>query len=109
MRAGLLRNRIELQEKLETRDPSGGTTREWVTKRTVWAQILPLRGQERFEAQQVEGRTTMKIRIRWYSPLDSTWRAKKGSRIFNIVSVLNITEGRFTHELHCTETLDEEP
>ena len=109
MRAGLLRHRIELQQKAETRDPTGGTTRTWTTQRTVWAQILPLRGQERFEAQQVEGRTTMKIRIRYYSPIDATWRAKKGNRIFNINAVLNITEGRFTHELHCTETLDEQP
>lgn len=189
MRSGTLRHRIELQKKVETRDLSGGTTRNWATSRTVWAQILPLRGQERFEAQQVEARTSMKIRIRFYGAtvsysiagvnitaeefvvaedqtvrivvgdtfkvvdstandgtytvkstsyaagpnqttievneditdatvdgtilhaerLDATWRAKKGQRIFNIAAVLNITEKNITHELLCTETMDEQP
>ncbi len=105
MLAGLLRHHVELQQKGETRDPTGGTTRGWTTITKRWTNIKPLRGTEKYEAQQVEGKTSFKMQMRYYSAIDQTWRIKYGTRIFNIMSVVNIAERRWGLELECVEVL----
>jgi SPP1 family predicted phage head-tail adaptor len=107
MRAGLLRKRVELQQVDNTgRDPTGGTDEDWTTIVTRWAELLPLRGQERYQAAQVEAQTTIKIRIRYYPPLDATWRIIYSGRIFNITGIVNIGERNFAQEIECKEVLE---
>lgn len=106
MRAGLLRKRVELQSVTNGRGPTGGTVENWTTIVNRWAELLPLRGQERYEAAQVEAQTTIKIRIRYYPPLDPTWRIKYGDRIFNITGIINIGERNFAQEIECKEVFE---
>ncbi len=74
MRAGKLRHRLAIQEPVETRDDHGGITRTWSTVATVWGSIETLTGRELYEAQQVEARATVRIRIRSYSGLSPLHR-----------------------------------
>ncbi len=111
MQIGPLRHRVELQQLgAETRDPTGGVTRPWATVVTRWAQIQPLRGSEKFEAAQMEPRSTVKIRIRYHATIDSTWRVKwtveSVTKYYNINAVINIGEKNFAMELECTEAED---
>ena len=88
------------------RSPTGDVTPDWKTVLTRWAEILPLRGTEKFEAAQMEPRTNVKIRIRYHSGIDSTWRIKWGDKYYNIVAPINIAEKNFAIELECIEATE---
>ncbi len=75
MRAGRLRHRVQIQERVETtRDEHGGISPTWSTIATVSASVEPLRGRELFEAQQVQERTTIRVRMRHYPGLTTKHR-----------------------------------
>ena len=90
--AGKLRHRLAIQSHTEARDSFGGSTKTWATQKTVWGSVRPMSGKELVNAQQVDSRVTHRIVIRFYSGLDTTYRFLFGTRVFNIVSVLNIQE-----------------
>ena len=94
MQAGNLDQRVTLQRRTRTPDGMGGFTEAWTDLATVWAQVLPLRGSEKWEAMRVSPDDRMKIRIRWrgdangqpyYTSADRlVWRG----RTYNIESAL---------------------
>ena len=67
MRAGLLRHRVELQSS--TMDPNdfGEPVPTWTTYATVWGRVSALRGEERWAAQQLSGKVTHEVEVRWSS------------------------------------------
>ena len=91
VRTGVLRLRVEIQRAGESRDAEGGfTSVAFVTEKTVWANINPLSAQERVQGDQVKAIRTHRIIMRFYSPaITSVDRIKFGTRIFNIVSVVD--------------------
>lgn len=107
MRTGLLRHRIEIQEQAQTRDAGNQVIRKWSTVFTRWGEILPLRGQERVEAEQVKSKTTVKIRLRYCAALTTQHRLKHGGKFYNIESVINVGEREIIHEINAVE-VDEE-
>ena len=100
MQIGRLRHRVQLQEPTEGRDASGGIDRTWTTIVPRWADILPLRGQERFDAAKVEAQTNVKIRIRYYQPINQKWRIKWDDRFYNINAIVNAGERNYMLEIH---------
>lgn len=90
--AGALRQRIDLQSAVETRDAIGGVIRTWSTIATVWGEIRPMNSHETVANRQVVGRITHFIKIRHYAALRQTWRVKYGTRTFNITGIRNIDE-----------------
>lgn len=103
IQSGEFKERVELQNFVETKDKTGGPTRAWSTAVTRWAKMEPARGQEKFEAQQMEARTDVVISIRYYADIDTTWRVKRGTKIYNIESIVNVGENDYVLELHCTQ------
>jgi SPP1 family predicted phage head-tail adaptor len=91
MRAGLLRHRLEVQSRAGSQDTYGQTLPEWTTTATVWGQVEPLLGRERFTAQQVQAEVTHKITLRARDVSPSN-RIKFGERHFGIIEVLNPSE-----------------
>lgn len=77
---GSMDQRIELQRLSRIPDGGGGYSEEWATYAEVWAEVRPLSGRERYQAQQVEASANYRIRI--YnrddiSPADRIlWRGK---------------------------------
>ena len=69
MRAGNLRHRVQIQSVTQTRDAFGGHTNAWATDATVWGSVEPLEGKELTEAQAVNARATVRVRIRAYPGL----------------------------------------
>lgn len=53
MRAGQLDRRITLRSKTTSRDAFGQEVITWTDLATVWARWIPLKGTERFTAQQL--------------------------------------------------------
>ena len=66
MRAGRLDRRITIQRFTTTYSPSGEPIETWtdlVSRR--WAEVRPVRGDERFSAPQLAAKEQVEFRIRW--------------------------------------------
>ncbi len=105
MRAGLLRNRIEIQRADVRRDANGQPSRLWTTIANVWAAVEPLRGAERFEAHAQHAQISHKVRLRFDPDVAVTTQHRLlfGTRIFHVESVANLFERDRTLELMCRE------
>ena len=104
IRAGRLRNTVEVQQRTSVRDASGGESVTWLTLTTISAGIVPLSGRERLLADQVQGDVSHRITIRNYADgLTPKYRFKFGSRIFNISSIINVNERNRKMECLCNE------
>ena len=80
MNAGQLDQRIELQRLTRTDDGYGGYVETWTTYASVWANVRPLSGRERYQAQQTQANANYRITIRYRSDvLDAdriVWRGQ---------------------------------
>ena len=105
MQAGTLRHRIAIQSATETQNVYGEKIKSWSTDVTVWGSIRPLRGQERFLAQQISPEVTHKIIIRGGQTVTPANRLLFNSRYFYIESPLDADERGIFMELLCKEHL----
>ena len=95
IRSGNLRHRIDIQEQTETSDGMGGSSLSWASVSgmdSVPAAIWPTSSKERLDAMKQELQVTHKIRIRYRAGLTSKNRIVFGSRVFNIISIINADE-----------------
>lgn len=90
--AGTLSRRITLQSPTESRDSAGAVLTSWTDEATVSAALLPLTGREMVAAQAQNSEVTGKIRIRYRSGMTTGWRAKYGSRIYDILAIVDGSE-----------------
>jgi SPP1 family predicted phage head-tail adaptor len=103
---GKLRHRITIQEESRAADSGGGYTNTWTnlaTDPTVWAAIEPLRGREFLQARQLHDAVTHRVTIRHRSDVTAGMRLLRGSRAFNIRSVIDKDERGRWLELMCEE------
>lgn len=107
MRAGKLRHIVTLQQRVdghETPFPSGAPDQYWDTFQAgVPCSIDPISGREYFSQQQVQGEVTHRIRLRYLAGVTSALRVLYGTRVFDIVSVLNWEERNIELHLMCVE------
>ena len=64
-RLGALRHRVAIEEPLRTADEGGGAAIAWNLVATVWAEVAPKTGREVFESDQLGGRITHDVRLRY--------------------------------------------
>lgn len=105
MEAGKLRHRVTIQSKAATRDTYGEEVIIWTTVATVWAAVEPLQGREYLEARQVTAEVSTRIIIRRRSGILPEMRAVYGSRIYDILAVIEVDEARREMELMCQEII----
>lgn len=103
MRAGLMRKRLVLQSLTETRDADGGVVTAWALLASVYAGIEPLTQNEKKQGTRTEAMATHKIMMRYRSGLTPSMRFLYGTRIFNIVEILNKNERNWEHEVKVIE------
>ena len=103
IRAGEMRHRVQLQNRVLTRDAVGGTVETWSTYDTVWSKIVPVSAREIIEGNQTEGRATHRIIIRHNGAMTRKNRILFGSRVFHVDSVVNVEERNKVQILVCTE------
>lgn len=105
--SGKLRERVEWQQRSQVASASGHMSNSWATTRTLWAQVVPLNGRERFTADQPVSDITHRVFIR--TPLTGPIPAAedrlrfKGTRILEITQAINRNERERLMELICTE------
>lgn len=103
MRAGLLRHRIVIEERNETKSAQGGLTSSWTTAALRWAEIMPLAGDELVNAQQIESTISHRVRLYYLPFLTTKLRIRFGQRVFGIKNIRNIGERNSEHVCLCTE------
>jgi len=106
--AGRMRERVDIEANTRTADDAGGVSSSWavITRGTVWAEIRPLRGEQKVTAAQIVADATHLITIRYSTDVSAVGvahRVKYGTRIFDIRNVTNINESDETIELLCVE------
>lgn len=102
--AGLLDHGVTFDAATVTRGASGEERVAWTELFKVWGAVLPLTGRERLNGAQVLADMDTIIRIRYSSQsavLTPKHRARVGSTVYNIVSVVNLQSANVMLELHC--------
>ncbi len=95
MRIGEKRHKISIQSPATTPDAAGQETVTYTEVEAPFAYIGPLRGRERFTAQQVRSDLAARVVVRYssnYSSIGPDWRIVYGSRTFDVLEVINRDE-----------------
>ena len=110
MQAGKLRQRLTLQTTAPAQDAHGQPIDSWSTLATVWAEIVPTRGYERFVsgAEQQQAVLTHRVRIRFRDDVTSLMRGLWETRILDIEEIKDPNGRRSDLVLMCREVMEEE-
>lgn len=103
MRSGELRHRVTLQYPTDTADGMGGYTRTWTDDETVFAAIWDTPASATVTLGKQAEPDVTRIRIRYHSTIDSTWRLKWGTTYYAIHSVVNPDKRNRSLDLVCKE------
>jgi SPP1 family predicted phage head-tail adaptor len=87
-----LRHRLVLEELQRVSDAGGGFSEDWVTVATLWCDLRPVAGLETVEADRLAGRVSHEISLRYRPGVVPAMRFRKGTRVFHILSVINVGE-----------------
>jgi len=85
---GTLRERFTLEQPARAADGGGGASITWETVTELWAHVRPLTGDERLAHDQLAGRLTHQVWIRYRPGIVPAMRFRQGARIYEIVAVL---------------------
>ena len=108
MRAGALKHKVIFQKLTKVPSETGASKSQWgdIISPQEWTQIIPLKGEEKYQSQHLKTEVNHKIRLRYRSDLDSKMRVVYGLRIFNIDSILNPFERNKELQIMATEVFD---
>ena len=81
--------------------------KSWGTFATVHANVLPLKGREFFNAQQINAETTTKFVIRYLAGITEKMRISYDSKVYNIQGIVNVGERDRMIELMCGEGIND--
>lgn len=101
--AGRRQHQVILQSATATRDGAGAEVVTWGTVATVWGVVEPLSGREYWAAQQQAAEMSYRVRIRYRAGVLPTWRVLYGSRVFLVLSVIDVNERHEEMQLMCRE------
>lgn len=111
MSVGKMQHRLTIQTPSRADDGGGGVAVTWKEVETVWGRIEGKTGNETFFGDQLEGRSTYLITIRFRRGITNKHRiiysyqvkGKAYSRTFNVNRVENKNEKDRFLVLYCTE------
>jgi SPP1 family predicted phage head-tail adaptor len=103
MEAGELRRVITIQTLTETPDGQGGITQGWSTFRHCWAAVKPMGGDERQQYAQLYPSASVHVTVRYTAGLSPKQRILYGSRVFDVLAVVDDEERHRQVDLICKE------
>ncbi|TVQ59915.1 MAG: head-tail adaptor protein [Phycisphaerales bacterium] len=113
MRAGLLRHRVAVQQRVAATSDMGTPVDTWETVATVWGAVEPLSGTEALIAHQAASEATHRVRVRGLPPTvrpdASRFRVEHKGRLFDVNAVLDQEERNIELHLLCREGDREAP
>ena len=93
-KVGQMRHRMTIQSQVATPDGMGGSTITWADVATVWADIRPVSGAERAQADRLMLDVSHSILMRHRALSATTERLTMDGRVFNVVSLYDADESR---------------
>ena len=84
---------------------NGESVENWREVRDVMGTVSPLTGREHQQAEQMQSNVTHRITTRYFTGADSRMRLRRGSRVFNVQSVVNVEERNRELEWMVTEVV----
>lgn len=107
MRAGRLRHRVTIQQKVEAVNGFGERIVSWSTVANVSAGVEPLRGREFFDAEQVQAEISHRVIMRYRPGINSTMRLLYKGRVLHIQAPpIDVDERHRELQLMCREMPD---
>lgn len=110
VRAGQLRQRVNIEQSTQTADAAGQLTDSWQSVRECSARVLDVSAAETFGGSQIESTTSSLVIIRYpqqgtfpNSEMRVTYEDGDTSRTLNIEKVQRRDERQQQLWLHCTE------
>jgi len=88
MNIAALRERLTLEQPVRAADGGGGAAVTWETVTELWAHVRPVTGDERLRHDQLAGRLTHRVLIRYRAGVVPAMRLRQGARIYEVVAVL---------------------
>ena len=101
MRAGWLRHRVTIQEKIVTRDTYGEEDFTWSDTATVWASVEPSRGRDFQQAQTEQVTYDTVIRLRYGTDINPENRIVWNGQYYDVRSVVSVFEKSKELEAQC--------
>jgi SPP1 family predicted phage head-tail adaptor len=102
---GALRHRIRLEQPTRLADGGGGAVVTWTPVADLWASIKPTSGREALVADQVAGRVSHEIHVRYRADIVPAMRFSLGTRTFEIIAAIDVEERRRQLRCLCREEL----
>lgn len=90
MRAGLMRERVTIQESTITRGAAGSEVKTWVEFATVWAAVQPISGREFTRLRAAQAEETTRFRVRYLAGVLPTMRIVWKTQVYKITEVINL-------------------
>lgn len=111
MRAGKLRHRVELQQKVIADNALGGANPTWAAIdcfKRVPAAVIPLSGGESEFADRMQATLMYRIEVRFLRGIDpnAQLRVVWGERTLNVTAIIDVGGRGREHHLMCTEVND---
>jgi SPP1 family predicted phage head-tail adaptor len=101
-RIGNLRDRVTIRELVETLDDYGQPIQTWQEVATVWARVEPLKGDERFAAQQIIATAAYRVHIRYRDDVTVLHSIRWNDIDLDITSISNADERKRYLALECS-------
>jgi SPP1 family predicted phage head-tail adaptor len=103
---GALRERLVLEQPVETPDGAGGVTRSYASVTTLWAALIPVSARDQVAADSLGASITHRIVISSRADITTRHRLREGARIFRLVALRDQDgSGRFL-EISAQERAD---
>jgi len=92
LNTGEMRNKIEIQEYIESVNENGYPIEEWTTKHVLWAKIKTVKGSETISAAAEVNTNTYRFIVRYTNGLNAKHRLIFKGQHYDIQAVLNDDE-----------------
>jgi SPP1 family predicted phage head-tail adaptor len=84
----MLRRRVTIQKATEARSETGQGIKTWGTWKTVWAEIVHLKGREFIAARQELGESTLRFKIAWVRGVKQGMRIQYNGSNYDIIQII---------------------
>jgi SPP1 family predicted phage head-tail adaptor len=105
MRAGRLRFRVRIEESVETRNAVGEVIQTWCDRGSIWADIEPVRGEERLTLMQSKAVADTKLTTRASAArqVNAKMRFVYQDRTFDVDANIDWRNRGVFREIYCKE------
>lgn len=107
MRVGKLRHLASIESYTEAPDGFGEVVKSWTKFSDIWCSIKPINGKEKYVSAEKHATATHEVMSRFIDGVTPRMRLVDGTRVFGIISSLNVNEESKMMQLIVEEKVDD--